>query len=62
MVPLTQLTKKTVTFHWGPEQQATFETLRQRLCEVLILNLPEGVEDFVDCCDLLIMGLGAVLM
>ena len=44
-VPLTWLTKKTATFHWGPEQQVVFDTLRQRLCEAPILNMPEGVED-----------------
>ena len=27
-VPLNRLTKRSMTFHWGPEQQAAFETLR----------------------------------
>ena len=58
VVPLTRLTKKTVTFCWGPEQQATFETLRQRLCEVSILTLLEGVEDFMVYYDAPIMVLG----
>lgn len=61
-VPLTRLTKKALVFRWGPEQQAAFETLRQRLCEALILALPEGVEDFVVYCDASISGLDAVLM
>ena len=61
-VPLTRLTKKSVVFRWGPEQQAAFETLRQRLCEAPILTLPEGVEDFVVYCDASITGMGAVLM
>ena len=51
-----------MVFRWGPEQQAAFETLRQRLCEAPILALPEGVEDFVVYCDASISGLGAVLM
>ena len=46
-VPLTWLTKKTVTFCWGLEQHETFKTLRQRLCEAPILTLLEGVEDFL---------------
>nr|KAJ0210710.1 hypothetical protein LSAT_V11C400211960 [Lactuca sativa] len=50
-VPLTRLTKNLVTFSWGPEQQTTFETLRQRLCDAPILTLPEGVDDFVVYCD-----------
>ena len=61
-VPLTRLTKKSVVFRWGPEQQAAFETLRRRLCEAPILTLPEGVEDFVVYCDASITGMGAVLM
>ena len=28
VVPLTRLTQKGVVFSWGPEQQASFETLR----------------------------------
>ncbi|KAJ9547200.1 hypothetical protein OSB04_019743 [Centaurea solstitialis] len=44
-VPLTNLTKKSVSFVWGEEQQLAFETLRQKLCEVPVLSLPKGVED-----------------
>ena len=47
---------------WGPEQQSTFETLRQRLCEAPLLTLPEGVEDFVVFYDASITALGAFLM
>ena len=47
IVPLTRLTQKGVVFSWGPEQQASFETLRQRLCEAPTLALPEGMKDFV---------------
>ena len=61
-VPLTRLTKKSVVFRWVPEQQVAFETLRQRLCEALILTLPEGVDDFVVYCDASVTGMGAVLM
>ena len=62
VVPLTRLTRKVVVFRWGPEQQAVFETLRQRLCEAPILALLEGLEDFVVYCDASISGLGVVLM
>ena len=61
-MPLTRLTKKAVVFRRGPEQQAAFKTLRQRLCEAPILALPEGMEDFVVYCDASISGLGVVLM
>ena len=36
--------------------------LRQRLCEVPILALLEGVDDFMVYCDASMSGLGAVLM
>ena len=62
VVPLTRLTRKGVTFSWGPEQQASFETLRQRLCEAPILSLLEGMEDFVVYCNASTSGLGAVLI
>ena len=56
------MTKKSVAFRWEPEQQAAFETLRQRLCEAPIFTLPEGVDDVVVYCDALITGMGAVLI
>ena len=37
--PLTRLVKKYATFCWGLEQQATIETLRQKLREAPILTL-----------------------
>ena len=60
VVPLTRLTRKGVAFSWGPEQPASFETLRQRLCEAPMLALPEGMEDFVVYCDASISRWGAV--
>ena len=61
-LPLTQLTKKTEKFVWGPEQQSAFDDLRTRLCNAPILTLPEGVEDLVVYCDASLQGFGAVLM
>ena len=40
VVPLTRLTTKTITFSWELDQQENVETMRQRLCEALILTLP----------------------
>ena len=62
VVPLTKLTRKDVVFVWGPEQQASFETLRRRLCDASALALPEGVEDFVIYGHASISGLGVMLM
>ena len=61
-VPLTKLTRKGVAFSWGPEQQTSFETLRQKLYEAPVLALLEGMEDFLVYCDASISGLGVVLM
>ena len=61
-VLLTRLMKKLVTYCWGPEQQTTFETLRQKLCEAPVFTLPEGVDDFMVYCDASILGFGEVLM
>lgn len=61
-LPLTRLTKKSMNFVWGPEQQLAFDELRKRLCEAPILALPDGVEDMVVYCDASLQSLGAVLM
>ncbi|GKF03979.1 putative reverse transcriptase domain-containing protein, partial [Tanacetum coccineum] len=39
-----------------------FQLLKQKLCEALILVLPEGNDNFVIYCDVSHQGLGAVLM
>ena len=51
-----------MAFCWGPEQQAAFETLTQRLCKAPILALSESMEDFVVYCDASNSVLGAILM
>ncbi|GJU49247.1 putative reverse transcriptase domain-containing protein [Tanacetum coccineum] len=45
--PLTLLTQKNKKFEWGDEQEITFLTLKDMLCDALILALPEGAYDFV---------------
>nr|GFB89226.1 putative reverse transcriptase domain-containing protein [Tanacetum cinerariifolium] len=51
-----------VKFEWGEKQEAAFQLLKQKLCSVPILALPEGSEDFIVYCDASNKGLGAVLM
>ncbi|GJZ35114.1 putative reverse transcriptase domain-containing protein, partial [Tanacetum coccineum] len=46
----------------GEEEEESFEMLKQKLCSVPILSLPEGTEDFVVYCDVSIKGFGAVLI
>nr|GFB56309.1 putative reverse transcriptase domain-containing protein [Tanacetum cinerariifolium] len=60
--PMTKLTQRKVKFEWGDKQEAAFQLLKQKLCSVPILALPEGSEDFIVYCDASNKGLGAVLM
>nr|GEX21923.1 hypothetical protein [Tanacetum cinerariifolium] len=57
-----QAYSKKVKFEWGDKQEATFQLLKQKLCNAPILGLPEGSEDFIVYCDASIKGLGDVLM
>ncbi|KAJ0810336.1 putative nucleotidyltransferase, Ribonuclease H [Helianthus annuus] len=61
-VPLTSLTQKERPFVWGPEQEESFQTLKDMLCNAPILTLPDGNDDFVVYCDASNLGLGCVLM
>ncbi|GKE31288.1 putative reverse transcriptase domain-containing protein [Tanacetum coccineum] len=45
--PLTILTQKCKTFDWGEEQELAFQTLKYRLCNMLVLALPDRLKDFV---------------
>ncbi|GKA25860.1 putative reverse transcriptase domain-containing protein [Tanacetum coccineum] len=60
--PMTKLTQKKVTFVCGDKQEAAFQLLKQKLCSLPILALPEGSKDFIAYCDGSIKGLGIVLM
>ncbi|GKA22693.1 putative reverse transcriptase domain-containing protein [Tanacetum coccineum] len=59
---LTELTQKNKKYIWGEDQESAFQLLKQKLCEALILALPEGNDDFAIYCDASHQGLGAVLM
>ncbi|GJV04038.1 putative reverse transcriptase domain-containing protein [Tanacetum coccineum] len=53
---------KAKKYIWGENQESAFQLLKQKLCEALILALPEGNNDFVVYCDASLQGLGAMLM
>ncbi|GKB53096.1 putative reverse transcriptase domain-containing protein [Tanacetum coccineum] len=55
---LTELTQKNKKYIWGEDQESAFQLLKQKLCEALILALPEGNDDFVVYCDASHQGLG----
>ncbi|GJR06049.1 putative reverse transcriptase domain-containing protein [Tanacetum coccineum] len=60
--PMTKLTQKSMKFDWTEKAEAAFHLLKQKLCSVPILDLPEGSENFKVYCDASHKGLGAVLM
>ncbi|GJQ92415.1 putative reverse transcriptase domain-containing protein [Tanacetum coccineum] len=59
---MTKLTHKGVKVDWGDKEEAAFQLIKQKLCSVPILALPEGSEDFVVYCDASHKGYGDVLM
>ncbi|GJS30935.1 putative reverse transcriptase domain-containing protein [Tanacetum coccineum] len=59
---LTILTQKSKTFDWVEEQELTFQTLKDKLCNVPVLALPDRLEDFMVYYDVSGIGLGCVLM
>ncbi|GJU92227.1 putative reverse transcriptase domain-containing protein [Tanacetum coccineum] len=60
--PLTLLTQKNKTYVWGDEQDEAFRILKEKLCNALVLALPDGPDDFVVYCDASKQGFGCVLM
>nr|GEZ13428.1 putative reverse transcriptase domain-containing protein [Tanacetum cinerariifolium] len=46
----------------GEEQKEAFHISKDKLCNVPVLALPDGLEDLVVYCDALGLGLGCVLM
>ncbi|GJY60242.1 putative reverse transcriptase domain-containing protein [Tanacetum coccineum] len=56
------MNRKNKKYIWEEDQETAFQLLKQKLCEALILALPEGNYDFVVYCDASHQGLGAVLM
>nr|GEU54155.1 hypothetical protein [Tanacetum cinerariifolium] len=59
---LTILTQKCMTFNWGDEQELTFQTLKDKLCNAPVLALLDGPKDFVEYYDASGIGLGYMLM
>nr|GEZ67876.1 hypothetical protein [Tanacetum cinerariifolium] len=49
-------------FDWGEKAEAAFQLLKRKLCSALILELPDGSENFMVYCDASHKGLGVVLM
>ncbi|GJY30004.1 putative reverse transcriptase domain-containing protein [Tanacetum coccineum] len=45
--PLTSLIQKNQKYKWGAEPEEGFQTLKDNLCNTLILPLPDGPNDFM---------------
>nr|GEW06807.1 hypothetical protein [Tanacetum cinerariifolium] len=54
--------EKNKKYIWEEDQESDFQLLKQKLCEALILALPERNDNFVVYCNASHQGLGAVLM
>nr|GEV49649.1 putative reverse transcriptase domain, ribonuclease H-like domain, aspartic peptidase domain protein [Tanacetum cinerariifolium] len=54
--------EKSKTFDWGEEHECAFQTLKDKLCNAPVLDLPDGPEDFVVYFDTSGLGLGCVLI
>ncbi|GKC97382.1 putative reverse transcriptase domain-containing protein [Tanacetum coccineum] len=59
---LTILTQRCKTFDWGEEQELTFQTLKDKMCNAPILALLDEPKDFMVYCDASGIRLGYVLM
>nr|GFA04897.1 hypothetical protein [Tanacetum cinerariifolium] len=56
------MNRKNKKFEWETEVEEAFQTLKQKLCCVPILALPEGSKDLVVYCDASLRSFRAVLM
>ena len=60
-LPLTELTKDTVKWQWGAEQQKAFDALKAALCSPPVLLVPDQSKPFVLNCDACKYAIGATL-
>lgn len=59
--PLTRLTKKDVAFVWGPEQEAAFQLVKEKLCSAPVLRFVDPKRRLTVATDWSVDGVGAVL-
>jgi len=55
------ITQKERDFDWGEKREKAFQTLKDKLRDAPILNLPDGPDGFVVYCDASGQELGCVL-
>lgn len=59
--PLFDLVKKNAAFKWGPEEEASFQNLKEKLCSDPILQYPDFEKPFRLTTDASEFAMGAVL-
>jgi len=59
---LIKLLKKNSNFHWGPEEDLSFQTLKDRLITAPVLSLPDYDKEFIIRTDASRKGIGGVLI
>jgi hypothetical protein len=59
--PLTQLTRKDVTFYWLEPQQTSFDALKEALTSDSVLAHPEFDKPFILSCDAFNYAISAIL-
>jgi hypothetical protein len=59
--PLTQLTEGKRPFHWSPEAEAAFHSLKNALCATPALGYPQSGEKFIVETDASNVGIGGVI-
>ena len=60
--PLNEVVKKKVHFKWGEVQEISFNLLKEKLCNVSLLVLPNFSKTFEIECDASGVGIEAILM
>jgi hypothetical protein len=60
--PLHELTKKGVSFNWCPTHQQAFDTLKSKLTQAPLLQLPDFDKMFELECDASGFGIGGDLL
>ena len=60
-LPLTELTKESVTFAWGPEQERAFAALKDALSSTPVLLIPDPAKPYTLNCDACDYAIGATL-
>ena len=61
LIPIYALTKKSVKFVWGPEQQEAFEAIKEKVTSPPVLAMPNTYDPFIMFSDTSKIACGAAL-